>query len=421
MRTTACFALACILFISFLASAQTTAPSTQFTVADYGAKGDGKTDDTAAIQKALDACAADGGTVDIPAGTYLIGSVTVGANTTLHLEDGATLQAGADVKLYPLATIRFEGEYVPGHRALISAEKADHITINGGGKIIGPPATLSRLRRPRGPVLIEFTGCNNVTLDGFTTQYQGLWSIHPLNCNNFTAHNLTIHSVNANGDGIDVDSCRDVLIDHCNIASGDDSIALKSGRGLSAIQNGRPTENVEIRDCTLASSSFAALAIGTELSGGIRNVKMENCTIMGHQNAIFIKSRDGRAGYIDNIVGENLTVHDSPTFVAIDLMTKGIQAVDPVPGDIAKWTKATNIRFSNIQVSNIGTLIVAKSIPAQAPLDGLTLTNIKGTCGAGITLANMKNVALSGIDVTGFKGALITATNVTGTGLDQGK
>ena len=139
----------------------------------------------------------------------------------------------------------------------------------------------------------------------FSTQYQRLWSIHLLFCRNFTARDLTIRTLNANGDGIDVDSCSDVTIEHCDINTGDDAIALKSGRGLAAARLGRPTQNVIIRNCTLASSNFAALGIGTELSGGIRDVKIENCILSGRQNAIFLKSRDGRGGYIENLTGEN--------------------------------------------------------------------------------------------------------------------
>ena len=253
---------------SALSPAQTSPPAAgagaTFSVTTYGAIGDGKSKDTAAFQKALDACAAaGGGTVLVPAGpgSYLIGSVIVGANTTLQLD--GKLTASPDVADYPLVEARFEGEFVPCHRGLIWGEKADHITIIGKAAITGPPPALSRLRRPRGPDLIEFRECNDVTLDGFTTHYQGLWNIHPLLCNNFTARNLSIRSTGANSDGIDIDSCNGVLIDNCDIQTGDDCIAIKSGRGLSALKLEKPAENVEIRNCNLSASLFAAVAIGT--------------------------------------------------------------------------------------------------------------------------------------------------------------
>ena len=394
-----------------------------FDVRAFGAVGDGQTSDTAAFQKALDACkAAGGGTVFVTNGSYLIGSIVLGDNTTLKLNTNANLTGSSEVADYPLVQVRFEGEFVQGHRALISAENARNISIVGGGSITGaanPDARsgLSTLRNPRGPVLLEFTGCTNVTLENFSTHYQRLWSIHPLFCRNFTARNLTIRSSLSNGDGIDVDSCSDVLIEHCDINAGDDAISLKSGRGAAAVTMARPTQNVVIKDCKLASSVFAAIGIGTELSGGIRNVRVESCAISGHQNAIFLKSRDGRAGDIKNFDCENDVFSDSPTMLAINLLNKGIQAHDPVTNNIEKWTQLTNIHFNHIRVTNITDLVLAQHVPSARPIDGLTLTDIQGTCRRAIWLANMTNVTLADINVTGYQGAFLTQTNVQGSGL----
>ena len=140
-----------------------------------------------------------------------------------------------------------------------------------------------------------------------------------------------------------MDSCSGVTIENCDINTGDDAISLKSGRGLAAVRLDRPTQNVLIKNCTLVSSLDAGLGIGTEMSGGIRDVRLENCILSGRQNGIFIKSRDGRGGFMENITGENLTINNSPTFLGIDLMTKGIQATDPVPGDVEKWALVKNI------------------------------------------------------------------------------
>ena len=388
-------------------------------VRDFGAKGDGITKDTAAIQKALDACAtAGGGSVLVSDGTFLTGSLTLGANTTLEIAARASLMGSADIADYPIVNIRWEGEFREGHRALLSATNAANLTITGGGSIFGPPSVLSKLRNPRGPVLIELTGCTNAVLDNFTTQYQQLWSVHVLFCKNLTARGLTIRSVGANGDGIDVDSCDGVTVEHCDINTGDDAISLKSGRGLAAQNLARPTQNVVIHDCRLHSSIYAALGFGTEMSGGIRNVKLQNCVVSGKQNAIFIKSRDGRGGYMENISGENLTVLKSPTFVGFDLLNKGIAASDPVPGDVEKWARVQNISFKNVRVQDVTALVAGKNIPAVRPVDGFTLTEISGTCARGIALANMTNVKLSGIHVTGFDGPLISTENVKGTGLE---
>jgi len=401
-----------------LATALFAAEKTPLNVRDFGAIGDGAAKDTAAIQKALDACAAaGGGTVYLPEGFYLTGSLTLGANTTLQLASRANLIGSSDVADYPVVNVRWEGEFRSGHRALIAATDAANIAITGGGTIFGPPISLSRLRNPRGPVLIELTGCTNALLADFTTQYQRLWSIHLLLCKNLTARDLTIRTVKSNGDGIDVDSCDGVTIERCDINTGDDAISLKSGRGLAAQNLARPTENVVIRDCQLQSSIFAAIGFGTEMSGGIRNVKIENCVLGGRQNAIFIKSREGRGGYMEDISGDNLTILKSPTFIGIDLLKKGIQATDPVPGDLEKWPRVRSLSFTNVRVQDVARLVAATNIPKERPLDGFTLADISGTCARGISLANMTNVNLSKINVTGFSGPLVTTENVQGTGL----
>jgi len=387
---------------------------------DFGALGDGRTKDTDAIQKALDACAkAGGGTVVVPRGVYLIGSIVMGANTTLQLERGANLTGSAETNDYPIVRIRWEGEFAEGHRALISAQNADHVAILGPGSIFGPPLSVSRLRNPRGPALIELADCTNVLLEDFSTQYQQLWSIHPVCCQKFIARNLTIRSINVNADGIDVDSCQDVLIERCNIDTGDDAISLKSGRGMEAVRLGRPTQDVVIKDCSLISSIYAGLGIGTEMSGGIRNVRLENCFISGHQNGIFIKSRDGRGGFMENITGEDLIIHNSPTFLGIDLLKKGIRGNEPVSGEVERWARVKDLSFKNIRVHNVAELVAGHNIPSERPLDGLTLAGITGNCGKGLDLANMVNVRLSGINVTGFDGPLITTNNVQGSGLDK--
>lgn len=391
-----------------------------FNVRTFGATGNGTNLDTAAFQKALDTCAAAaGGSVEVPAGRYLIGSIVLGNDTALRLKHGAELIASTDIADYPVMQVRFEGEFVEGHRALIYAKNEKNIGITGNGSITGPPLDISRLRNPRGPVLIETCDCTNVTLEGFTTQYERLWSIHPLFCQKLTIKNLTIHSKGLNGDGIDVDSCLDVLIDHCDINTGDDAISLKSGRGEAAVRMDRPTQNVTIKDCTLVSSTFAAVGIGTELSGGISNTVIEDCILSGHQNGIFLKSRDGRGGYIKNFTGKNLTIRDSPTFLGIQLLDKGIQASDPVPGEPDQWTQISNIRFEHIRVDNVHYLLRAQEVPPERPIDGFSLADVQGTCEHALNMANMKNVTLSGIKVTNYQGPLLTESHVQGTGLSD--
>jgi polygalacturonase len=422
--------LTLLLCLPVLAADSPAKPDALFNVRTYGAAGDNKTKDTAAFQKALDACAAaGGGEVVVPAGNYLIGSIELHANTTLRLEKDVFVIESSDINDFPLITGRFEGATVQVHRGMIYADHANHIAIVGPGGFSAASA-LGPLRNPRAPVGIELVSCDDVTLDGFSYQYDqpartDIWCIHPMFCTNLTIKNLYVRSQGTNGDGLDIDSCSKVTVQNCDISSGDDAISLKSGRGMEAVREGKPTEDVIIKDCKLASVHFAAIGFGTEISGGVNNVTISNCTISGVQNAIFIKSRDGRGGYMENITCENLTVEASPTFVGIDLMSKGIQAAEPVTGDVEKWTKVGNLVFKDIKVNNVRTLVETQ--PSKAgdgvsdarPIDGLTLSNITGTCQRGITLTNVVNADFSNLNVTGYDGPLLTLKNVTGKGLDE--
>ena len=418
-----------LTLLSFASALAANSP-VQFNVRDYGAVGDNKTKDTAAFQKALDACAASGhgGNVVVPAGNYLIGSVEMHSNTTLELEKGVFVIESSDVNDFPIIDGRFEGATTQVHRGMIYANKASHIAIVGPGGFSASSA-IGSLRNPRAPVGIETVSCDDVTLDGFSYQYDApvardVWCIHPMFCTNVLVKNIYVRSTGTNGDGLDIDSCSKVTVQNCDISAGDDAISLKSGRGQEAVREGKPTEDVIIKDSKLASVHFAAIGIGTEISGGVRNVTISNCTISGVQNAIFIKSRDGRGGFMDNITGENLTVEASPTFIGIDLMSKGIQAAEPVTGDVEKWTKVSNITFKNIQVNNVRTLVetqhsnTGEGVAPERPIDGFTLTNITGTCQRGITLTNVLNANFSNIKVTGYNGPLMTLKNVTGNGLE---
>ncbi len=440
--------LLCPLLLA-LAAASCTSPApkplAQFNVREFGAKGDNATKDTVAFQKTLDACAAAGGgeVVVAAGGNYLIGSVEMHSNTTLRLEKGVFVIESPDMDDYPLIEGKFEGEVAQVHRGLIFARNAENITIAGPGGFAAN-AGIAGARNPRAPVVIETVSCRNVILDGFNLQYdrpvgRDVWCIHPLFCTNVVAKDLYIRSTGTNGDGMDVDSCSGVVVDHCDISAGDDAISLKSGRGLDAVRTAKPTENVLIQNSRLASVHFAAVGIGTEISGGVRHVRIENCTISGVQNAIFIKSRDGRGGFMEDISGENLVVEASPTFIGIDLMSKGIAGKEPVPGEVEQWTRVQNIRFKNVQLNNVDYIVQVQpvtdrngniapnagtgepniGVPPARPIEGFKLENITGTARHGFVLTNIKNVDFSGINVTGYSGKLYTLDNVTGKGLGE--
>jgi hypothetical protein len=393
--------------------AQATRSSTTVDVRALGAAADGKTKDTAAFQKALDALPNTGGTVIVPAGKYLIGSIQLHSGDTLVLEKNAVVTGSPDPKDYPLVPVRFEGATVQGHRALVYAQDAHNVSILGPGTLAGDNKT-GNLRDPRGPVMVELVNCDNVILDGFTDRYRRLWSVHLLFCQNVVARNLTIRTTFSNGDGIDVDSSSNVLIDNCDIDTGDDCISLKSGRGISAVRLARPTQDVVIANCALASD-FAGVGIGSEMSGGIRNVHIENCKFTDGVNAVYIKGRIGRGGFFENITGKNLNVA-TRIFLGLNLRDAGIIGSDPVDG-VEGVPQARNIAFSNVKV-DVETLVDGARVPPGKFIDGLSLSNVTGDCRHAITLANAVNVNLSDIHVTRYTGPFLTTRNVTGTGLD---
>ena len=350
----------------------------------------------------------------VPEGTYFDRQRGLGFAHDAPPGKGASLLGSPDANDYPLIQVRWEGRLREGHRALIFASNATQIAIVGEGSIEGD-AALGPLRNPRGPCLIEPVECKGVLLEGFSTKFARLWSIHRVFCDGVVARNLTIRSTASNGDGMDVDSSKNVRIEHCDIDTGDDAIALKSGRGSEGARIGRPTGDRLITDCVLGSG-FAGLAIGSELSGGIRHVSVENCVFTRGANSIFIKSRDDRGGLVEDIKGNHLDCRTS-TFLAIDLLDKGIRDEEPLTGHDG-LTQARAFSFSNVIV-NVSTLLDAHLLSPDQPLDGLSLCNVSGTCRRAINLANVHNATLRDIHVTGFSGPFLTLSNATGPDLDK--
>jgi len=394
-------------------------PKVTLNVKDYGATGDGKTKDTVAIQLTIERCSVfGGGEVVVPAGDYLTGALALRSNVVLRVEEGATLNGSPDMADYPLAQVRWEGRWIKGYIAFISATDAENIGLVGPGKIIGSPAVKGRVDRAtrlRLPALLEFINCKNVRVEDCYTQNYGMWSIHPTYSDNVSFKNVTVKS---GADGIDVDSCKHVTIDGCDFDTTDDCISLKSGRGAEGYTILRTTEDVHISNCTFADRTWACIGIGSETSGGIRNVHVEHCkcTLAGTY-AIYIKSRPGRGAFIEDVYMNDLEVSGAKQgFLRFNILNSGIADEFLVPGDEGIPT-IRNFHFTNIKVTDVPELVNGVGIHPDKPLDGFLLSNVTGTCGKGISLANIKHATISNIKVTGFEGPLLSTYNVTGTGL----
>ena len=313
-------------------------PNRDFDITNFGAVADGKTDCTKAIAMAIDACAKKGGRVVVPAGEYLTGAIHLKSNVNLHLETNAVLKFSADPKAYlPVVFTRFEGTECSNFSPLIYALGQKNVAVTGAGTLDGQATDtnwlawknisarkkLAKMAEDGVPVeqrqfggddhlrpdFIEFNRCRNVLVDGVKIRRSPMWEIHPLLCTNVTVRGVDIFSHGANNDGCDPESCRDVLIEKCLFDTGDDCIAIKSGRNADGRRIGVPSVNLVIRGCTMRDG-HAGTAIGSEISGSCSNVFVENCE-MSSPNltcALRLKSNAVRGGVLQNIFMRNVNV-----------------------------------------------------------------------------------------------------------------
>ncbi len=288
-----------------------------FNVTDYGATGDGQTADTRAIQSAIEACnRAGGGTVYFPAGTYVTGSLFLCSNITLYLDAGATLAGSTAIEEYPIIVSRWEGAEKETHAPMIGGRDLHHLTIAGRGTIDGRGAGWWKmvrdqtLKHPR-PRLISFENCSNVLIEGLTAVNSPSWTIHPLRCDNVTIDQVTIINPadSPNTDGINPESCHNVHISNCHIDVGDDCIAIKAGTENLGPDKLSPCENLTITNCTMVHG-HGGVVLGSETSGGIRNVVISNCVFVGTDRGIRFKSRRGRGGIVEDVRVTNIVMTD---------------------------------------------------------------------------------------------------------------
>lgn len=286
-------------------------------VKDFGAQGDGIALDTAAIQCAIDTAAQNnGGTIWIPAGKYVIGSIFLRDNITLHLDAGAVLLGSQTFTDYPIVLTRWEGVTQPTHAPLIAGNGLHNLAITGHGIIDGrgdiwwQQHRAKTLDAPR-PRLISFANCANILIDGITLTNSPAWTIHPVRCENVTIDKVTIRNPadSPNTDGINPDSCRNVRIANCHIDAGDDCITIKSGTEAEPPELRTPSENITITNCTMVHG-HGGVVVGSEMSGDVRNVVIANCVFIGTDRGIRLKSRRGRGGIVEDIRATNIVMTD---------------------------------------------------------------------------------------------------------------
>lgn len=327
-------------------------PKRDFDIEKHGAVGDGIKDCSEAIQKAIAACSrAGGGRILVPAGNFLTGPIHLRSKVNLHLSEGATLRFITDPSRYlPAVYTRWEGVEGMNYSPFIYAFEQKDIAVTGAGTLDGQAssenwwgwngsplyggsrektnqmAARSRLFKMGDtdipvkdriigeggylrPNFVQFYRCQNVLIDGVTVKNSPMWQIHPVLCTNVTVRGVSMISHGPNNDGCNPESSRDVLIENCFFDTGDDCIAIKSGRNRDGRRVGVSSENIIIRNCRM-KNGHGGVTIGSEASGGVRNVFAENCQMDSPEldRALRLKTNSVRGGFIENVFMRNVTV-----------------------------------------------------------------------------------------------------------------
>lgn len=390
-----------------------------FNIIQYGAVPDGHQLNTRSIQHAIDDCSKKGGgTVLVPSGLWLTGPVVLKSNVNLNLAVGATLLFTKDKTQYPLVKANWEGYDQMRNQSPISAEGATNIAITGKGiidgngdgwrmvkkdkltesqwkKLVASGGIVSkdgRLWMPsegfaKGqdmkdpgritpdrdeahyqlikdflrPNLLVLTKCDKILLEGVTFQNSPAWNLHPLMSSNITVRNIQVKNpwYAQNGDGIDLESCRNVLIENSIFDVGDDGLCIKSGRDADGRARAMPTQDVIIRGCTVYAS-HGGFVVGSEMSGGAKNIYVSNCTFVGSDIGLRFKTTRGRGGIVENIFIKDIYMKDIPgDAVLFDMYYMGNDPV-PMEGEKRELPKVqmlpvdeTTPQFRNINISNV--------------------------------------------------------------------
>lgn len=320
---------------------KTAAKGKLFSILDFGAKDDTSFLNTKAIQSAIDACTS-GGTVIIPKGTFVSGALWLKSNMTLRIEKGAVLKGSVNPADYlPKYLNRFEGWEMETYASLINAGKLDrsetysvkNLRITGGGTISGGGRTLSNAiiktdgLRGRGR-LICLMNCQDVSIDNLTIKEPPCWTIHYIYSDNITLHDLDIHSDVRNGDGVDPDSSTDSYIFNCSFDTGDDCIAIKSGKNPEGFYVAKPTRNVRITDCDFKRGH--GISIGSEMSGGVSDVLVQDCKAGNLLHGMQIKGTKDRGGYVKNVTVTDCELQKITVFTELNYNNDG-EAAPEVP------------------------------------------------------------------------------------------
>jgi polygalacturonase len=422
--------LSCVLFGIILLYGKTSAqtPDKVFDIRQYGAKGDGQTLDTEAIQKAIDECGrAGGGIVKLPSGTYLSKPITLRSKTTLQLDEGARLQATgnhADFMKTPGDWPKATGgsDFVP----FIGGKDLNDVTITGKGIIDGcgevwwGPAEEARRKKsgytlPR-PNMIILTRCENVKVKGVTIRNASKFHLVPTECEDVIIEGVTFKAPAdaPNTDAIDPSRCRNVLITKCHIDVGDDNVAIKSGRKVDGREFA--CENITISDCTILHGH--GISIGSETVGGVRGLTVQRCTFEDTDNGIRIKSYRGRGGLVENITYNDITMKN----VAVPISISGYYPKIPKENEAQPVTPETpvyrNIRITNLKATSPRSAGFIVGLP-ESLISDVVLENVQISAPIGLTVRNAIGVKINNTKIETKEGKPFILENAVVEGLNK--
>ena len=370
-----------------------------YNVKDYGVKGDGSVE-TQALQKVISKVSEQGGgTVFIPAGTYVSGALLFSRGVDLKLEKNAKLVSAVDTTDFPIVPSRAEGIERPWRSAFLNFIHDEGVRVSGEGSIDGKglewkKIPFGRYGRPR---LINFTDCPDGKITGIKMINQAFWCLHILYTRGFTVDGIDIQATDyiPSSDGIDIDSSSDVLITGTRISTFDDCISIKSGRDEDGRRVARPSENILIENCNFAYG-HGGVTMGSEVSGSIRNVTVRSCTIDNENwNPVRFKSQPGRGGIVENITFENITIKKARNIFDIDMEWRMVPPLSPAYHPL---TQLRNIHFKNITGTADAAGIIHGYKDAPFSNDTFTFENCHIKAKKGLDIKNA-NINLKGLTI----------------------
>ncbi len=443
-------------------------PRKEFKITDFGAVADGVTLNTGAIDQAILTCSeAGGGMVTIPEGLWLTGPIELRSNVNLHIEQGALVVFSRDFEQYPFITTYFEGKQDFRAMPLLYGNGLENIAITGEGvfdgsgdawrpvkkmKMTGPqwrellqsggvvdeageiwypnqatydahmdPAHYRSPDMPEEerekakaffrPPLMQLVNCRTVLLEGPVFENSPGWCLHPLMCENLTVNEITVINpwYSQNGDGIDVESCVNVRVSDSHFDVGDDAICLKSGKDKEGRERGKPTRNVEVYNC-IVHHGHGGFVVGSEMSGGVKDVRVSNCTFIGTDVGLRFKSTRGRGGVVENIRIENIRmINIARDAVIFNLFYQGLaptemrggpgmEAAPAIPEVTEETPEFRNILMKNIYCVGAERAVNIIGLP-EMPVNNIRIENSVFSANRGIRCYNAKALELDNLRV----------------------